>query len=254
MKRTLIVLVVSFIFVLMVNADTSEIYIQTKNQSDIVTSIPVLFTQSRFLIISVGLPTSELNPNITTAKVALNCKVIAVVSNCIASINENQVTFSCIRPEGGFGKILAEWQSGQIPTLPKCDPPSLAIEMENPKIWSASAQLPLGSICQIKAMGSTIWVKGSKVRWTDWSNVELINRPGDINLDGVVNILDLVAISKQFGVPVSPEVPEDMNWDGVINREDLMLVGEKFGTKYSSVPQPAPPNRTIITWSSIKLR
>ncbi len=52
---------------------------------------------------------------------------------------------------------------------------------------------------------------------------------GDINRDGVVNILDLISVAQQLGKRVSADSPEDINGDGVINIFDLTLVAQGIG-------------------------
>ena len=51
---------------------------------------------------------------------------------------------------------------------------------------------------------------------------------GDVNSDGVVNILDLTLVAQNFGVekPSNPKV--DVNEDGVVNILDLTLVAQNF--------------------------
>ena len=46
----------------------------------------------------------------------------------------------------------------------------------------------------------------------------------DVNGDGVVNILDLVAVANGFGT----DAP-DLNGDGVVNIQDLVIVANAFG-------------------------
>ena len=52
---------------------------------------------------------------------------------------------------------------------------------------------------------------------------------GDINRDGVVNILDLISVAQQLGKRVSADSPEDINGDGVVNIFDLTLVAQGIG-------------------------
>ena len=53
---------------------------------------------------------------------------------------------------------------------------------------------------------------------------------GDVNRDGVVNILDLVQVSLSFGQLVSEEGnPADVNEDGVVNIVDLVIVAGELG-------------------------
>ena len=52
---------------------------------------------------------------------------------------------------------------------------------------------------------------------------------GDVNRDGVVNILDLISVAQQLGVRVPPNSPVDINSDGVVNIFDLTLVAQGIG-------------------------
>ena len=51
---------------------------------------------------------------------------------------------------------------------------------------------------------------------------------GDVNRDGVVNILDLVQVASKFGQRVSGD-PADINEDGVVNVVDLVKVAGALG-------------------------
>ncbi len=48
--------------------------------------------------------------------------------------------------------------------------------------------------------------------------------PEDVNGDGIVNILDLVAVANAFG-----NMEPDLNGDGVVNIQDLVIVANEFG-------------------------
>ena len=52
---------------------------------------------------------------------------------------------------------------------------------------------------------------------------------GDVNRDGVVNILDLISVAQQLGKSVTADSPEDINGDGVVNIFDLTLVAQGIG-------------------------
>ncbi len=52
---------------------------------------------------------------------------------------------------------------------------------------------------------------------------------GDVNRDGVVNILDLILVARQLGQNVPADSPEDINGDGVVNIFDLTLVAQGIG-------------------------
>ena len=52
---------------------------------------------------------------------------------------------------------------------------------------------------------------------------------GDVNRDGVVNILDLIRVAQQLGKRVPPNSAVDVNRDGVVNIFDLTLVAQGIG-------------------------
>lgn len=72
--------------------------------------------------------------------------------------------------------------------------------------------------------------------------------PWDPNGDGIVNILDLVIVARNFGQSVPPaDSRADVNKDGVVNILDLVLVAKHFG-ETANTNNPAPTlDSTIIT-------
>jgi len=52
---------------------------------------------------------------------------------------------------------------------------------------------------------------------------------GDINGDGVIDILDLVALGSQFGSTSPSPAAADVNGDGVVDIVDIVLVARNFG-------------------------
>ena len=60
-------------------------------------------------------------------------------------------------------------------------------------------------------------------------NVEKRLPSGDVNRDGIVNILDLIRVAQQLGERVSANSAEDVNGDGVVNILDLTLVAQGIG-------------------------
>jgi len=52
---------------------------------------------------------------------------------------------------------------------------------------------------------------------------------GDINADDVVNLLDLVAVSRRYGLQAASGAPEDVNADGNVSLLDLVLVSSNYG-------------------------
>ncbi len=49
---------------------------------------------------------------------------------------------------------------------------------------------------------------------------------GDINVDGIVNVIDLIAIINYWGLTNSPA---DINFDGIVNVSDLIILIDKWG-------------------------
>ena len=74
---------------------------------------------------------------------------------------------------------------------------------------------------------------------------------GDVNRDGVVNILDLIRVAQQLGKRVPPNSPVDINGDGVVNIFDLTLVAQGIGKTSAAAPTVATGSvdpATIEVW------
>ncbi len=67
------------------------------------------------------------------------------------------------------------------------------------------------------------------------STAHAANIEGDVNGDGVVNILDLTLVASHFGesVDASEEPNPDINGDGIVDIRDLVLVAGRFGQSES---------------------
>lgn len=64
--------------------------------------------------------------------------------------------------------------------------------------------------------------------------------PGDVNGDGVVDLLDLDIIGFNFGLMPATRCEGDLNGDGKVDLLDLDILGSTFGNSGSlSVPEPA---------------
>ena len=74
---------------------------------------------------------------------------------------------------------------------------------------------------------------------------------GDVNRDGVVNILDLIRVARQLGQRVSADSAVDINGDGVVNIFDLTLVAQGIGKTTAAAPAIATGRAdaaTIEAW------
>ena len=70
---------------------------------------------------------------------------------------------------------------------------------------------------------------------------------GDVNRDGVVNILDLIRVARQLGQRVAADSPVDVNGDGIVNIFDLTLVAQGIGG--AAAPPAGDTNTaTIQAW------
>ncbi len=72
-----------------------------------------------------------------------------------------------------------------------------------------------------------------------------LSPPWDVNGDGVVNIIDLVTVARDFGQSVSVGTPSDTNGDGLVNIIDIVTVASHFGEDAF----PAAPSRSMPTGS-----
>ena len=74
------------------------------------------------------------------------------------------------------------------------------------------------------------------VGYTQESNLEHL-QTSDVNVDGVINILDLTLVATNFGTaPIGDQTPNtDVNGDGTVNILDLTLVASHFGSR-SGIP------------------
>ena len=74
---------------------------------------------------------------------------------------------------------------------------------------------------------------------------------GDVNRDGVVNILDLIRVARQLGKSVPANSPVDINGDGVVNIFDLTLVAQGIGGAAAPAAGTGSVNAaTIEVWIS----
>ena len=78
---------------------------------------------------------------------------------------------------------------------------------------------------------------------------------GDVNRDGVVNILDLIRVAQQLGKRVSADSAVDINDDGVVNIFDLTLVAQGIGNTTAPAAPAVATGRvdaaTIEAWITL---
>ena len=71
----------------------------------------------------------------------------------------------------------------------------------------------------------------------------------DVNSDGIVNILDLVSVSANFGK--TGQSPADVNGDGVVNIVDLVKVAGEMGAG-AAAPSAHPQTLEILTATDVQ--
>ena len=76
--------------------------------------------------------------------------------------------------------------------------------------------------------------------WAHWADLIItakgVEFSGDVNQDGIVNVLDLISVAQNLGQkqPANPRV--DVNKDGQVNVLDLVFVAERLGEKVAAAP------------------
>ena len=69
---------------------------------------------------------------------------------------------------------------------------------------------------------------------------------GDLNNDGVVNILDLVLVASQFGT--TGITAADLNGDNTVNIQDLVLVANALNAVAGAPPVKQPTAALVNSW------
>ena len=76
--------------------------------------------------------------------------------------------------------------------------------------------------------------------WAHWADLFItakgVESSGDVNQDGIVNVLDIILVAQNIGqkLPSHPRV--DVNKDGQVNILDLVRVAEDLGEKVAAAP------------------
>ncbi len=76
--------------------------------------------------------------------------------------------------------------------------------------------------------------------WAHWADLLItVAEPepnGDVNQDGVVNILDMILVAQSFGEKLPSNSRTDVNGDGQVNILDLVFVAERLGENVAAAP------------------
>ena len=75
---------------------------------------------------------------------------------------------------------------------------------------------------------------------SDWADLLItVEEPepnGDVNQDGIVNILDMIFVAQSFGQKPPSNPRADVNKDGQVNILDLIFVAERLGENVAAAP------------------
>ena len=76
--------------------------------------------------------------------------------------------------------------------------------------------------------------------WAHWADLLITAEEpepnGDVNQDGIVNILDMIFVAQSFGQKPPSNPRADVNKDGQVNILDLIFVAERLGENVAAAP------------------
>ena len=96
--------------------------------------------------------------------------------------------------------------------------------------------------------------------WAHWAYLLItakgVESSGDVNHDGIVNVLDIILVAQNLGQkpPANPKV--DVNKDGQVNILDLVFVAERLGEKVAAAPSQIDiviNGYTVLVWKMLLL-
>ena len=90
------------------------------------------------------------------------------------------------------------------------------------------------------------WTASATVDGTPGQRVVLL---GDVNGDGIVNILDLVLVASQFGE--TGETPADVNGDGTVNVQDLVSVANAWNSVAAAPSGTTASAQQVQAWLAL---
>jgi hypothetical protein len=80
------------------------------------------------------------------------------------------------------------------------------------------------------SIGVTVSDGNSQVSQTHTVTILDVHPRWDVNMDGIVNILDITLVGQNYGNVYSEDLPRwDVNQDGIVNVQDLSIVAAHFG-------------------------
>ena len=81
-------------------------------------------------------------------------------------------------------------------------------------------------------------IAGANCDWVHWADLHITAAPNpDANLDGQINILDLILVTGSFGEQPPSNPQADVNKDGVVNLLDLVFIAESLSQNAAAPAQ-----------------
>ena len=79
-------------------------------------------------------------------------------------------------------------------------------------------------------------------RYTNSNNgtTTVYARPGDANLDGLVNFTDLLQVARNYNNPTASWFQGDFDYNGVVNFNDLLALARAYGSTAPASPEFGP--------------
>ena len=114
-----------------------------------------------------------------------------------------------IRSPNVFGDIAGNYYEGQK------ERPATAPALTVDTVWDRTQPI-------VSGYRTEAWAKSTHRNGLGSPGYQLSAVAGDLNNDGVVNILDLVLVASQFGI--TGHTAADLNGDNTVNIQDLVLV------------------------------
>ena len=99
--------------------------------------------------------------------------------------------------------------------------------------YESDIKLASGSSTAPFAVGDDAWITDFGIG--DYAQIEMVSSvaglpiPGDINYDGLLNIIDMILVAKDFGKTEGFNPACDINGDGIVNIIDLIHVARNYG-------------------------
>jgi hypothetical protein len=156
----------------------------------------------------------------------------ATATITVTSLNSAPV-ITLFEPASG-----SEFEEGQVIGIsvvaedPEGEPLSYALTINGVQVSSsASYQWVTDYSCAgTHTIGVTVSDGNSQTSQTHTVTIMDVHPRWDVNMDGVVNILDITLVGQNYGNTYSEDLPRwDVNQDGIVNVQDLSIVAAHFG-------------------------